>query len=185
MNNNISDLDTNQLLHKTLDAKQEAQRVTIVDVVRRRADFHRLLRDVEVGELLELVIHARQLLFDVLRRIRDFFLDPGDVEEHSAVRAAAAGLHLAVDAARNVIAREQFRRALGVLVALRVAPAFLRIGGRLRFVIVGNVVEHEPLAVLVPQHAAFAAHSLGHEQAHHAWRPDHAGRMKLDELHVH
>ena len=36
-------------------------------VVRRRADLHRLLRDVDVGELLELVVHARQLLLDVLR----------------------------------------------------------------------------------------------------------------------
>ena len=35
-------------------------------VVRRRADLHRLGGDVDVGQLLELVVHARQLLLDVL-----------------------------------------------------------------------------------------------------------------------
>ena len=153
--------------------------------MRRRADFHRLLRDIEVGELLELVIHARQLAFDVLGGVRDLFLDPRDVEEHAAVRAAAAGLDLALDAARHVVAREQFGRALGVFIALRVTPAFLGIGRGLRFVIVGNVVEHEPLAFLVPQYPAFAAHGFGHEQAHHARRPDHAGGMELHKFHVH
>ena len=34
--------------------------------MRRRPDFHRLLRDVDVAELFELVIHARQLALDVL-----------------------------------------------------------------------------------------------------------------------
>ena len=77
-----------------------------------------------------------QLLLDVLRRVRNLFLDPRDVEEHAAVRAAATGLHLAVDAARDVIAREQFRRTARVLVVLRVAPAFLGIGRGLVFVIV-------------------------------------------------
>ena len=48
----------------------------------------------------------------------------------------------------------------------------------------GNVVEHEPLAVLVPQDAAFAAHAFGDENALHARRPDHAGGVELDELHV-
>src|SRR5215471_17192221 len=33
--------------------------------------------------------------------------------------------------------------------------------------------------------AAFAAHAFGDEDALHAGRPDHAGRMELDELHVH
>ena len=152
--------------------------------MRGRADFHRLLGDVEIGQLHELVIHRGQLLLDVFRRVRNFFLDPGNVEKHAAVRAAASGLDLAVDAAGHVVARQQFRRTLGVLVALRVAPAFLGIGRGLRFVIVRNVVVHEALAVLVAQHAAFAAHAFGHENAHDARRPDHAGRMKLDELHV-
>ena len=35
------------------------------------------------------------------------------------------------------------------------------------------------------QDAAFAAHGFGDENAANARRPDHAGRMELDELHVH
>ena len=42
------------------------------------------------AELLELVVHAGQLPLDVLGRVRNLFLDPRDVEEHAAVRAAAA-----------------------------------------------------------------------------------------------
>ena len=60
------------------------------DVVRRGTDFHRLLGDVEIGKLLELVIHAGQLFLDVLDRIRKLFFDPRDVEEHAAVRTARA-----------------------------------------------------------------------------------------------
>jgi hypothetical protein len=93
--------------------------------VRGRADLHRLARDVDVGELLELVIHARQLALDVRGGVREFFLDPRDVEEHAAVRAAASFLDLAHDAARDVIAREQLRRTARVFVALAIAPAFL------------------------------------------------------------
>ena len=117
------------------------------DVVRRRADFHRLLRDVEVGQLLELVIHARELPLDVLLGVRQLLLDPRDVEEHAAVRRAAARLDLAVDAARDVVAREQLRRTPGALVVLRVAPAFFGIRGGLRLVVVRDVVEHEAAAL--------------------------------------
>ena len=109
------------------------------DVVRGRADFHRLARDVDVGQLLELVIHARQLALDVLGGVGDLFLDPGDVEKHAAVRAAAAFFDFAHDAARDVIAREQLRRAPRVLVALAIAPAFLCVVGGLRFVVVRDV----------------------------------------------
>ena len=49
---------------------------------------------------------------------------------------------------------------------------------------VGDVVEHEALALGVAQHAAVAAHALGDEQAAHAERPDHAGGVELDALHV-
>ena len=80
-------------------------------VMRRRADLHRLFRDVDVGQLFELVIHARQLLFDVFLGVRHFFLDPGNVEIHTAVRTAAPGLDFPHNAAGDVIAREQFRRA--------------------------------------------------------------------------
>ena len=84
-------------------------------VVRRRPDFHRRPRDVEVGELLELVVHARQLLLMCSAAFGSLLLDPGDVEEHAAVRAAAAGLDFAVDAARDVVAREQLGRTVAVL----------------------------------------------------------------------
>ena len=97
---------------------------------------------------------------------------------------APACLDLAIDAAGDVIAGQQFGRPAGVLVALRVAPSFLFGVGGLLFVEIGNFVEHEPAAFAVAQNAAFAAHAFGHQDAAHADRPDHAGRMELDELHV-
>ena len=120
----------------------------------------------------------------MLRRIRDFFLDPRDVEEHAAVRAAATGLHFAVDAAGDVIARQQLRRTFRILVVLRVAPAFFGIGRGLRPIIFRHVVIHEALAVFVAQHAAFAAHAFGDQNPFDARRPNHARRMKLDKFHV-
>jgi len=56
------------------------------DVVGRRPDFHRLAGDVQIRQLLELVVHARQLALDVRLRVLQFFLDPRDVEEHAPVR---------------------------------------------------------------------------------------------------
>ena len=102
-----------------------------------------------IGELLELVVHARQLLLDVLGAVRDPRLDPRDVEEHAAVRAAAAGLDLAHDAAADVVARQQLRRPPRRLVALRVAPALLFVVRGLRAIVVRDVVEHEPAALAV------------------------------------
>ena len=51
-------------------------------------------------------------------------------------------------------------------------------------VVLGDVVEHEPAAFAVAEHAALAAHALGDEQAPYARRPHHARRVELDELHV-
>ena len=124
------------------------------------------------------------LLLNVLGRIGQALFDPGDVEKHAAVRAAAALFDFAHDAAGDVIAREQLGRAARVLVALRVAPAFFFVVGGLRAVEFGNVVEHEAAAFFVAQHAAFAAHAFGHQDAAHAGRPDHAGGMELHEFHV-
>src|SRR5262249_4088014 len=45
---------------------------TAHDVVHRRPNFHRGCRDVDIGKLLELVIHARQLLLYVFRRVGNF-----------------------------------------------------------------------------------------------------------------
>src|SRR5207248_5047972 len=43
----------------------------------------------------------------------------------------------------------------------------------------------ESFALLVLQNAAFTAHAFGDENSLNARRPDHAGGMKLHELHVH
>ena len=51
------------------------------DVVAGRTDLHRLLGDVDVGQLLELVPHRREALLDDLGRQAR-----GDVEEDAAVR---------------------------------------------------------------------------------------------------
>ena len=96
-------------------------------------------------------------------------------------RPALISLH---DAARDVITGQQLRRPARVFVALAIAPAFLLVIGRLRSVVLRDVVKHEAAAFVVRQDAAFAAHAFGHENAAHARRPDHAGWMELDELHV-
>ena len=51
------------------------------EVVERRPDFHRLLGDVDLGELLELVIHAGEASLDEVRRTAR-----SDVEERAAMR---------------------------------------------------------------------------------------------------
>src|SRR6476646_978879 len=117
--------------------------------------------------------------------MREPALDPRDVEEHAAVRAAAPLAHLAHDAARHVISGEQLGRAAGVLVALRVAPSLLFVVGRLTSIVLGNLIEHEAAVVAIEEHAPFAAHAFGHEQPAHARRPDHPRWMELHELHVH
>src|SRR5262249_42311073 len=101
-----------------------------------------------------------------------------------AVRAAAPFLDLADDRARDVVARQQLGRTARGLVALRVAPAFLFVVRGLRPVRLGDVVEHEPLAVLVAMDLARAPYPLVHDDPTDARRPDHAGWMELHELHV-
>src|SRR5439155_4381387 len=110
--------------------------------------------------------------------------DRGDVDDHGVVGTAAAGLDLPHDAAGDVVAGEQFGRAAGVFVALTIAPPFLRIVGGLASVKLRDFVEHEPFALLVEQNAAFAPHAFGDENALNTGRPDHAGGMKLNKLHV-
>src|SRR4029079_19333689 len=116
--------------------------------------------------------------------VRQLLLDPGDVEENAAMRRTTPGLDLAVDAARHVVACQQLGRTTGALVALCITPALVRIRGRLRFVVVRDVVEHETASLVVLEDASFAAHPFGDENAADAGRPDHPCGMELDELHV-
>ena len=163
-------------------------------VVRGRADLHRLLRDVQAAEFLELVVHARQFLLPVLGRVellRALSEPLGErlqFEEHAAVRAAAALLHLAHDAPRDVVAGEQLRgspRVLAlVLGAEHILEAFFFVLGGLRAVVLRDVAEHEPRAGVVPQHAALAAHAFRDQNAANGRRPHHAGGVELHELHV-
>ncbi len=76
------------------------------DVMRRGPDLHRLLGDIDIAKRFELVIHARQLAFDELFRVWNFFLDPRDVQIDAAVRSPPPFLDFAHDATCDVIARE-------------------------------------------------------------------------------
>ena len=60
------------------------------DVMGRRADLHRFLGDVDVAERFELMIHARQLALDVLLRVREAFLNPGNIQINAAVLTCRA-----------------------------------------------------------------------------------------------
>ncbi len=114
-----------------------------------------------------------------------FFLDPRDIQEDAAVRAAAPLADFLDDLARDVIAGEQLGRAARVAIAGNVAPAlFLAVGG-LGLVELRDVVEHEAAALAVEQNSALAAHAFGHQDSGDAGRPHHPGRMKLHEFHVH
>ena len=153
-------------------------------VVRGREHLHRLARDVDVGELEELLVHARQLLPDVLG-----LAARGDVEERAAVRAAAPFPHLLRDGARDDVPGEQLRRAscLGLAAGDDVGhPAVgLLLGvGEVAAEHLGDVAEHEALAAGVLEDAAFPAHALGHQDAADAEWPHHSGRVELDELHA-
>src|SRR5262249_39957564 len=126
----------------------------------------------------------RELALDVLLGVLELLADPGDVEKHAAVGAATALAHLAPDAARDVVAGQQLWRAARALVPLGVAPALLLVVRRLAAVVLGDVREHEALLLVVEEDAALAADAFGDEDALDAGRPDHAGGMELDELHV-
>ena len=84
-----------------------------------------------------------------------------------------------------MIARQQFRRAAGILVALGIPPAFFFVVGGLIRVERRNIVEHEAAPFLVPQHASLASNPFRDQNAADAGRPDHSRRMELHEFHVH
>ncbi len=154
------------------------------DVVRSWADFHRLMSDIDVGKLFELMIHARKFSPYMLGGVWKFFFYPGDVEINSPVLAPAPLFDFADDAAGDVIASEQFGRTPRASVALSVAPAFFGIVGGLAAIVFGNLVEHETASFFIYEDAAFAPHAFGYEYAANARRPDHSRRMELNELHI-
>ena len=154
-------------------------------VVRGRPYLHRLLGDVDVAELLELMIHRRELALDV------FGAAPRvDVEKYAAVRGAAPSLHFAVDGARDDVARQEVRSSprLGRDARRALAQPLVGfiLGARgLARVELRDVAEHDALAVFVAKGSALPAHPFGDERAANARRPHHPGRVKLHELHVH
>ena len=72
-------------LRALLNGRMGVDAIAALDVVGGWADLHGFPGDVDVGQLFELVVHARQLALDVARRVGDLLLDPRDIEEHAAV----------------------------------------------------------------------------------------------------
>jgi hypothetical protein len=109
---------------------------------------------------------VEHLVFDELavhpRKLRQDEVLAGvrDVEEHPAVGTTSSFGDLAVVGQRHSIARAQFH-------ALRV------------------VAGHEALAMDVVETATLAPYGLGDEDAGRILGGDHAGRVELDQLHVH
>src|ERR1700681_4633424 len=102
--------------------------------MRGRTHFHRLLGNVDFGELLKLMVHTGQLALDMFGGIRHALLNPGDVEKDAAVWSASACFDFAIDAAGDVVAREELGRTARILVALRVPPALFFVVGGLRLI---------------------------------------------------
>ena len=90
------------------------------------------------------------------------------------MRGAPAGLDLGVDGPGHLVARQQVGGAAVVDVVVVPAVGLLFGLRRLGPEHVGDVVEHEALALGVAQDAAVAAHALGDQDAAHAERPHHA-----------
>ena len=143
------------------------------------AHLHRGRRDVDVGELLELVVHGGQQAANLLGSTA-----ARDVEEDAAVRASPARFHLRVDRAGHLVTGKKVGWAAKVLLVLVPLVRLLdRVGGLCREER-RDVVEHEALAVPVLQDPAVTSHPLGHEQAACRRRPDHPRRVELDGFHV-
>src|SRR5262245_52404553 len=68
--------------------------------------------------------------------------------------------------------------------SLRIAPSFFFVVRGMMSVVFRDCLEHETFAIGVGENPPFAAYTFGHENSHHAWRPNHSGRMKLNEFHI-
>src|SRR5207244_10003723 len=75
------------------------------DVVGGWSNLHRLLCDVDVCQLFELMIHAWKFSLNVFGGLRHFLFDPRNIEINAAVRTSPALFDLSHDAARHVITR--------------------------------------------------------------------------------
>ena len=149
-------------------------------VMAGRPDLHRHLGDVHVGQFGELMMHRRQPPLDLLGG-----QPGGHVQEDTAVLGAPAGLDLGIDRPGHLVAGEQVRWPPVVLRVLVPAVRLLLGLGVLGAEHLGDVVEHEPGALGIAQHTAVTADRFGDQDALHRRRPDHSGRVELDELHVH
>src|SRR5690348_7116961 len=129
-------------------------------------------------------MHARQFAFNVVRRVRYLLFDPGDIQINAAVRASPALFDLPYDAARDMIAGQELRRASRIFVALSITPAFFFVVRGLSAIIFRNGIEHETSAELVRQDTTFTADPFGYQNSNHARRPDHSRGMKLHEFHI-
>src|SRR4029453_16104154 len=83
-----------------------------------------------------------------------------------------------------MIAGQELRRTPRILAALTITPAFFFAVCGLSTIIFRNRIEHKTATFFIRQDPAFTSHSFGHQNSHHTRRPDHAGGMKLHELHV-
>ncbi len=148
-------------------------------VVAGRADLHRLLGDVDIGEFLELVVHDGSFLMitSAGSRVDTSRKTPpcGDPRPAltSELIARATSSRGSSSGGRLLFSGSAYQRS----------PSSSR-GRRTAAEHVGDVVEHEALALGVAQHSAVTADRLGDEDALHRRGPDHPGGVELDELHV-
>ncbi len=151
-------------------------------VVAGWSDFHGIGGDVDVGEFLELVIHRWQFSLD---RFGAAFR--GDIEVDTTVGCPASGLDFTPDGSGDDVAGEQFGRSscIGSFVGddcFDPSCGFFFGLGIVPLEHLGDVVEHEPLAFTVSQHASFAADPFGDQCPLDAGRPDHPGGVELNEF---
>src|SRR5262245_21346654 len=102
-----------------------------------------------MSQSLELVIHARALAVDMVGGAADLPGEPGNIEDHAAVRAASAGLDFAHDATGDMIAREEFGRASRIFVALAITPTLFFVVGGLGTVRLRDITEHKAFTFAV------------------------------------
>ena len=148
-------------------------------VVQGGSDFHRLGGDVDLRQLLELVVHGRQLA------LHEIGIAVADIQVCTAMLGATAALDLTHDGAGDDVAGQQLGWSACLAITVEPALGFLfRVGG-FGCEAIGNVVEHEADAIRVGEDTAFTTDALGDEDAADGRGPNHSGGVELGELHVH